>query len=179
MSDKTGWKDLLVILLMVIVLCGFLALAAVRTADLYYKAGWIAIHFPPQGTVCTELFCLRTDTSKPEPSFPNLHFAYCPDHLQSGFQGRGARSNGIVLYQAIFVTLLSFVTVPLFGALFRIAAWPVLIPLRLSGKLPPGHLLPFTAQSQDPTVPGAWLETAGMWTGAAIAIVAIILYCWW
>ena len=122
MSDTRGWKDIVVILLVVVVMFGFFALAAVRTADLYYKAGWIAINFPPEGEVCTELFCLRTDTKKPEPTFLDLHFAYCPQHLPNGFQGHGGRSNGIVLYLTIFVTLLSFVTVPVFGAFFRIAA---------------------------------------------------------
>lgn len=180
MSTPTGPKDVLVALLCSVVLLGFLALAAVRTADLYYKAGWIATHFPPKGTVCTELFCLRTDTSKPDRSFMKLHFAYCPDHLPSGFQGRGARSNGIVAYLTIFVTLLAFLTVPIFGALFRIAGWPILIPMRLAGKLPPGRLLPFArpAKTGEPA-PGDWLETAGMWTGGVVAATAIILFCGW
>src|SRR6187401_2209126 len=96
--SSTGLKDVLVALLVGVVLLGFLALAAVRTADLYYKAGWVATHFPPKAAVCTELFCLRTDTTKPPRELLKLHFAYCPDHLPSGFQGRGGRSNGIVAY---------------------------------------------------------------------------------
>lgn len=179
MSSARGAKDVLVALIVGVVLLGFLALAAVRTADLYYKAAWIATHFPPKGTVCTELFCLRTDTAKPEREFLKLHFAYCPDHLPSGFQGRGGRSNGIVVYLALFVTLISFLSVPIFGALFRILAWPALIPMRMAGKLPPGNLLPFARKAESPSAPGAWLETAGMWTGAAVAVVAITFYCWW
>lgn len=177
-SDGKGGNNLLVTLLVGAVLIGFLALAAVRTADLYYKAAWIATHLPPSGPVCTELFCLRTDTARPPREFLKLYFAYCPDHLTSGFQGRGARSNGIVLYLTIFVTLLAFLAVPLFGALFRIVAWPVLVPLQLAGKLPPGNLLPFARNDSSPPAPGAGLETAGMWTGGAVAIVAIALYCW-
>ena len=125
MKDKTSLKDIFIILLVAGVMIGFLSLAAVRTADLYYKAGWIVTHFPPEGEVCTELFCLRTDTTKPEREFLKLHFAYCPDHLPSGFQGRGGRSVGVIVYLTLFMTLLSFVAVPLFGALFRIAAWQI------------------------------------------------------
>src|SRR5436190_8551930 len=143
MSSGKVVKDVLAALLVGVGLIGILALAAVRTADLYYKAAWITTHFPPPGAVCTELFCLRTDTTKPDREFLKVHFAYCPNHLPSGFQGRGARSNGIILYLTIVVTLLSFLTVPLFGALFRIVAWPVLLSMKLAGKLPPGNLLPF------------------------------------
>ena len=121
-SSARSVKDVLVARVVGVVLRGVLALAAVRTADLYYKAGWIVTPFPPKGTLCTELFCLRTDKSMPERSFLNLHFAYCPDHLPSGLQGRGGGSNGIVVYLTLFGTLLSFVTVPIFGTLFRILA---------------------------------------------------------
>lgn len=179
MSSGKGIKDTFFAVVIGVALLGFLALALVRTADLYYKAAWIAGHFPPKGVVCTELFCLRTDTTKPEREFLRLHFAYCPEHLQSGFQGRGARSNGIVIYLALFVTLLAFVAVPVFGALFRIVAWPILIPMRLAGKLPEGNLIPFGRKPDAPPAFGEWLETVGMWTGAAVALVAIVLYCWW
>jgi len=180
MSSLRGWKEILFAIVAGAVLLGFLALAAVRTADLYYKAGWIVTHFPPKGAVCTELFCLRTDTTKPERKFLELHFAYCPDHLPSGFQGRQGRPTGIVIYLALFMTLLSFLSIPILGALFRIIAWPALIPLRLAGKLPPGRLLPFSknVESGDPAA-GDWLEPAGMCTGAIVAIVAMVLYCWW
>src|SRR6185295_2125416 len=144
MSEKSSAKDILVGLIVAAVLLGFLALAAVYTADVYYKSAWIVTHFPPKGPVCTELFCLRTDTIKPQREFLKLHFAYCADHLPSGFQGRGARSNGVVLYLTIFVTALAFLSVPIVGALFRIMAWPALVPMVLAGKLPPRRLLPFT-----------------------------------
>lgn len=180
MSSTSSAKDVLVALLSGIVLIGFLALAAVRTADLYYKAGWIVTHFPPKGTICTEQFCLRTDTSRPDREFMRMYFAYCPDHRPSGFQGRGGRSQGVIIYLALFMTLLSFLTVPIFGALFRIAAWPILIPMALAGKLPPGRLLPFARKPESgDRAFGDGLETAGMWTGGAVALAAIVLYCWW
>lgn len=156
MSATRSGKDILLFLIVGVVLLGFLAMAAIRTADLYYKAGWIVAHFPPKGTICTELFCLRTDTSKPERSFMKLHFAYCPEHLSGGFQGRGGRSVGVLIYMAVFMTLLSFVTVPILGLLFRVVARP------FAAKADPGKL-----------------ESAGMWTGAVVAVVAISLYCWW
>ena len=180
MKSASSWKDVLVAALVGVVLLGFLALAAVRTADLYYKAGFIATHFPPPGAVCTEAFCLRTDTTKPERRFLQWHFAYCPDHLPSGFQGRGGRSTGIVIYLALFMTLLSFLSVPILGALFRIAAWPALVPLSLLGRLPPRQLLPFSGKSGGAAKGlGDKLETAGMVTGGLVALAAIALYCGW
>ncbi len=175
MRDNTSWKDVLVALVVGIVLLGFLALAAVRTADLYYKAGWIVAHFPPKGNVCTEAFCLRTDTAKPESKFLQWHFAYCPDHYPSGFQGRGGRSVGILIYLTLFMTLLAFVSVPVLGALFRIAAWPVLIPMCLAGRVPGKQLLPFSGTPG----PGDKVQTAGMIAGALVAFVAIVLFCWY
>lgn len=179
MSASKSWKDVLVALVVGIVLLGFLGLAAVRTADLYYKAGWIVGHFPPEGAVCTEAFCLRTDTSKPETKFMQWHFAYCTDHLSSGFQGRGGRSVGVVIYLTLFMTALSFMSVPIMGALFRIAAWPVLIPLCLAGKLPRKQLIPFAGREEGvPPGLGDRLQIAGMATGALLALVAIVLFCW-
>jgi len=170
-SPSKTWKDVLVALVVGVVLLGFLALAAVRTADLYYKAGWIVTHFPPKGTVCTELFCLRTDTSKPEPKFLQWHFAYCPDHLPSGFQGWGGRSVGVVIYLSIFMTLIALLSIPILGALFRIAAAPVLIAMRQPWK----QLVPFSGTPG----PGDKVQSAGMVAGALVAVVAIVLYCWY
>jgi hypothetical protein len=175
MKASSGAKDVLVALVVGIVLLGFLALAAVRTADLYYKAGWIVTHFPPKGAVCTEAFCLRTDTSKPESKFLEWHLAYCPDHLPSGFQGRGGRPVGVLIYLTLFMTALSLLSIPILGALFRIAAWPVLAPLCLAGRVPARQLLPFSGTPG----PGDKVETAGMWTGALVAFAAIALYCWY
>jgi hypothetical protein len=175
MKADSSWKDLLVALVVGVVLIGFLALAAVRTADLYYKAGWMVAHFPPQGAVCTEAFCLRTDTSKPESKFLEWHLAYCPDHYPSGFQGRGGRPVGVLIYLTLFMTLLAFLSVPLLGALFRIAAWPVLIPLCLAGKTTWKQLLPFSGTPGQ----GDKVEKAGMVTGALVAVAAIVLYCWY
>jgi hypothetical protein len=179
MSVGTKIKDGILTVIVVAVIIGFLALAAVRTADLYFKAGWIVSHFPPKGNLCTELFCVRTDTTKPEWKFLQVHFAYCPDHLPSGFQGRGARSVGVLVYLSIVMILLSFLTAPILGALFRVAAWPILIPMRLAGKLPPGHLLPFARYGTHTEAPGDWLEPAGMVVGAVVAVASIFLYCWW
>lgn len=171
MSDEKSWKDALVAVVVGVVLLGFLALAAVRTADLYYKAGWIVSHFPPKGAVCTEAFCLRTDTAKPESKFLQWHFAYCPDHLPSGFQGRGGRSVGVLIYLTLFMTLMAFLSVPILGALFRIAAGPVLIAMRQPWK----QLVPFSGTPG----PGDKVQTVGMVTGALVALVAIVLYCWY
>ena len=172
MSDtKSGAKEVLVALVVGVVLLGFLSLAAVRTADLYYKAGWIVAHFPPTGAVCTEAFCLRTDTTKPESKFLEWHFAYCPDHYPSGFQGRGGRPVGILIYLTLFMILIAFVSVPVFGALFRIAAWPVLIAMRQPWK----QLLPFSGTPG----PGDKVQTAGMVSGALVAVAAIVLFCWY
>ena len=179
MSTMRSAKDIFFTFIFAVVLIGFLALAAVRTADMYFKAAWMVTHFPPKGKVCTELFCLRTDTSKPEWKFLQWHFAYCPEHLPGGFQGRGGRSVGVTIYLALFMTILSFLSVPLVGALFRIAAWPVLVPMRLWGKLPPGHLLPFARYSAGSAAPTDWLEPAGMATGAVLAVLTILLYCIW
>lgn len=179
MSPSKIAKQALLALLVGAVLLGFLALAAVRTADLYYKAGWIATHFPPSADVCTEAFCLRTDTSRPDRTFMKLHFAYCPDHLPSGFQGRGGRSVGIVIYLTLFMTLLAFVSVPVLGALFRIAAWPLLVPQCLAGRLPPLRLLPFTRpEGAEPSLADR-MESAGLAAGALVALAAIVLYCWY
>ena len=180
MRSERSWKQILFNIFLAVIFLGFLALAAVRTADLYYKAGWMVAHLPPPGKVCTELFCLRTDTSKPEWKFLQIHFAYCPEHLPSGFQGRGGRSVGVLIYLSVFMILFTFLSVPILGALFKITAWPVLVPLKLSGKLPPGQLVPFARFfGHAESGPGEWLEMAGMWAGALVAIVALILYCWW
>jgi lysylphosphatidylglycerol synthetase-like protein (DUF2156 family) len=179
MSSTRDWKSILFTVIFAAVVLGFLALAAVRTADVYYKAAWIVTHFPPKNTICSELFCLRTDTSKPERSFGKLHFAYCPDHSSSGFQGRGGRSNAVAVLLAIVVAILAFVSVPIVGGLFRIVAWPILIPMRLAGKLPPGHLLPFKRPAENTPAAGDWLEPAGMIAGALIAVATLVLYCWW
>jgi hypothetical protein len=175
MKASSGVKDVLVALLVGVVLIGFLALAAVRTADLYYKAGWIVTHFPPKGAVCTEAFCLRTDTSKPESKFLEWHLAYCPDHASSGFQGRGGRPVGVLIYLTLFMTALSLLSIPILGALFRIAAWPVLVPLWLAKKVSGNQLLPFSGAPG----PGDKAQTAGMVTGALVALVAIVLFCWY
>jgi hypothetical protein len=169
--SSTGFKDVLIGLLVVVVLLGFLALAAVRTADLYYKAGWIVTHFPPKGAVCTEAFCLRTDTSKPEGKFLEWHLAYCPDHLPSGFQGRGGRPVGVLIYLTIFMTAIALLSIPILGALFRIAAAPVLIAMRRPWK----ELVPFSGTEG----PGDKVQTAGMIAGALVALVAIVLFCWY
>src|SRR5258706_8917318 len=117
MASTRGVKDYIIGAIAVVVLLGFLSFALIRTADLYYKAGWIVAHFPPKGAVCTEMFCLRTDTTKPEAKMMQVHFAYCGQHLSSGFQARGGRSTGILIYLALFMFVFSFVSVPVFGAL--------------------------------------------------------------
>jgi hypothetical protein len=180
MSSSRSIKDIILTVISVAVVVGFLAFVAVRTADVYYKAAWIVTHFPPPGNLCSEAFCVRSDTSKPDRSFGELHYAYCSQHLASGFQGRGGRSAAVAVLSVVFIFICSFVSVPILGALFRVIAWPVLIPLRLMGKLPSGRLLPFARYADaGRSAPGDWLEPAGMWTGALVAVVAMALYCWW
>jgi len=172
-------KDVVLITICSLVVLGFLFFAGMRSADVYYKSAWIVTHFPPAGTLCSEPFCLRTDTSKPESRFLELHFAYCPQHLSGGTQGRG-RGAVLFFFFAFVVLLFSFLAIPIVGALFRVAAWPVLIPMWLAGKLPRSRLLPYARYADSGRrAPGDWLEPAGMWTGAVIALAAIALYCWW
>ena len=179
-----SFKDLVLIIICAAVVVGMLALAGYRVADVYYKAAWIVMHFPPDGEICSEPFCLRTDNTTNdlhgEKRFLQIHFDYCPDHLPSGFQARGGRTVPICVIFGFLIAFLSFASVPIMGALFRIAAWPILIPLRLAGRLPKGHLLPFArfADSSEPAR-GDWLEPAGMLTGAIAAVAALAMYCWW
>jgi hypothetical protein len=181
-NSSAGWrlKDVVFGTIFLVVAVVFLGYSAVRTVDVYYKAAWIVRHFPPKGVLCCEPFCVRTETRKPERRFLALRFAYCDQHYSGGFQGRGSRSNAIAMYVALTVVVMSFASVPVVGALFRIAALPVLLLMCLAGKLPWARLLPFSPYwSTVGPEPGDGLESAGMWTGAILAVVALALYCWW
>lgn len=174
--------DVLFFVIVGAVLLGVLVLMGIRVADVYYKAGWMAAHFPPPAELCNEPFCLKTNAVNDlggDWRFGELHFAYCPKHLPSGFQGRGGRSAAMVVLVGALVVIGCFVSVPIVGGLFRIAAWPVLVPMWTLGKIPLSRLVPFSRYRDVESKPGDWLEPAGMVTGAVVAVVAMALYCWW
>lgn len=181
-SSGRSLLDIVLFIVFGAVLLGLLVLVAVRVADVYFKAGWIVAHFPPPSELCNEPFCLRTDAVNDiggERRFGELHFAYCAKHRPSGFQGRGGRSAAIAVVIGLIVVIASFVAVPIVGGIFRIAAWPALIPMWTMGKIPLSRLIPFSRYRDIESKPGDWLEPAGMATGALVAIVAMALYCWW
>ncbi len=180
MSRSWNAKDVILGTIFAAVAVGVLAYAGFRAVDVYYKAGWIVTHFPPKDNLCSEPFCVSTDTKKPGRRFLELHFAYCDRHYSGGFQGRGGRSTPMAVLVGLLVLLFAFLGVPIMGALFRIAALPVLLPLCSVRKIPWNRLVPFSPYwAGADSVRGDWLEPAGMWTGAVLAVAALGLYCWW
>ena len=166
--------------------------SAKQAADVYYKAALIVRSFPPERDLCYEPFCGRRDTAMSEDATGTIiRFHACPDHRGGATISMGSgrvRLSGLVLgflllvLYCICVVVVSLVMVPIVGALFRIALWPVLIPMRLRGRLPPGRVLPFLHRKRE--IPGSrpWydrLEDAGMVTGLVIALLAWGLYLWW
>jgi len=177
------WRDIVFPIIIVVVVVGFLATAAIRAADIYYKAAWIVTHFPPKSDLCIAPFCVRTDT---QPSMGTdgalFGFHHCPDHANT--EVRGGRDLVVFGLWCFAVALVSLLMIPILGAVFRLAMWPILIPMRLAGQLPPGRLLPFRYLKDEDWEPWAslWhdrIENIGMVVGVIVALVSWVVFLWW
>lgn len=176
-------------LVLAVVLALLLYYAGKQAADVCWKAAHIALNFPPKGELCYREFCLRSDTTLPEGgSGTILRFHGCPDHPGTVIKRERRLSTtvlgaGVFLLYWIVAFALTLLIVPAAGALFRVGLWPVLVPMRLAGKLPPGRLIPFLRLAREDPAPPRWFdagpEMAGMLAGLLAVVAAWGLYLWW
>lgn len=186
--DWGSWGCGLVLLAIAAVVLYF---SALRAADVYFKAGWIAAHFPPDKDLCFEPFCLNTDTGLAEDTSGTfVRFHGCPEHRQGAALKLSGRVRASAVVLGILIGLLyvlatlavTALVIPIAGALFRIALWPALIPMRLAGRVPPRRILPFHYLKEEGPTTGRWYdgpEVIGMVVGLLVMIAAWGLYLWW
>lgn len=87
---------------------GLAYLGLARTADLYYKTGWMVAHwneaaaFPASSNVCMHEFCTRTDTKLKHVGgrsgyTSEIQYYYCPLH-ESSFFATGGQFDGFLYF---------------------------------------------------------------------------------
>ena len=97
-----------IIIVLGVPVLGLLYLGVMRSADVYYKAGWMIAHrndaaaFPPGSKLCIHEFCTRTDTTLKYVGgrrgyTSEVQYRYCPVH-EPNFVKFGSQLDGFLYF---------------------------------------------------------------------------------
>ena len=167
-----------------------------RGMDVAYKAGWILVHwndskrFPPKSELCMQIKCIRADTREVHvggrPGYTSeFSYPYCPEHKPISFV-TDSRFDGFIAfwYWIIAAVISAMIFVPLVALAVRVCAWPGLIPLAATGRVPSESLLPKLEYLGDTLErePKSWadkMDRAAAIGGLVLLAMAWLMFMWW